>query len=50
LKIWLVAITLRIVFPQAGIEVSLPCGEEPVIVPLAIPMIAGPSALAASIA
>ena len=38
-------IALRMIFPQPHAEQPLPLGE-PLIVPLAIPMIAGPSALA----
>jgi multiple antibiotic resistance protein len=39
-------IALRMVFPQSGIATEGP-EEEPFIVPLAVPMIAGPSAVAA---
>ncbi|MFQ3236770.1 MAG: multiple antibiotic resistance protein [Paraglaciecola sp.] len=42
-------IALRMIFPQPGVVTGLPSGEEPFIVPLAIPMIAGPSILAALI-
>lgn len=38
-------IAIRMIFPQPQPEQALPAGE-PLIVPLAIPMIAGPSALA----
>jgi MarC family membrane protein len=38
-------IAIRMIFPQPQTEQVLPAGE-PLIVPLAIPMIAGPSALA----
>ena len=38
-------IAIRMIFPQPQTEQALPAGE-PLIVPLAIPMIAGPSALA----
>jgi multiple antibiotic resistance protein len=39
-------IALRMIFPQTRAEGALPEGE-PLVVPLAIPLIAGPSALAA---
>jgi multiple antibiotic resistance protein len=42
-------IALKMIFPQAGNAAGLAVGEEPFIVPLAIPMIAGPSTLAALI-
>lgn len=42
-------IALRMIFPTPGGVMSLPKGEEPFIVPLAIPMIAGPSSMAALI-
>ncbi|MFT6898826.1 MAG: multiple antibiotic resistance protein [Paraglaciecola sp.] len=42
-------IALKMIFPQPGGVTGLPSGEEPFIVPLAIPMIAGPSILAALI-
>lgn len=42
-------IGLKMVFPQPGGVTGLTSGEEPFIVPLAIPMIAGPSVLAALI-
>lgn len=42
-------IALRMIFPQPGGVMSLPTGEEPFIVPLAVPMIAGPSTMAALI-
>jgi multiple antibiotic resistance protein len=42
-------IALRMIFPQPGGVMSLPVGEEPFIVPLAVPMIAGPSTMAALI-
>ncbi|NCP65063.1 MAG: YhgN family NAAT transporter [Paraglaciecola sp.] len=42
-------IALRMIFPQPGGVTGLPPGEEPFIVPLAIPMVAGPSILAALI-
>ncbi|MDC8829948.1 YhgN family NAAT transporter [Alteromonas gilva] len=43
-------IALKMIFPQAGgSPIGLAAGEEPYIVPLAIPMIAGPSTLAALI-
>ena len=37
------------IFPSAGHQSGLAVGEEPFLVPLAIPMIAGPSTLAALI-
>ena len=42
-------IGLRMIFPQPGGVTGLTSGEEPFIVPLAIPMVAGPSVLAALI-
>jgi multiple antibiotic resistance protein len=42
-------IGLKMIFPQPGGIAGLPSGQEPFIVPLAIPMIAGPSVLAALI-
>ncbi|MCP3429653.1 YhgN family NAAT transporter [Opacimonas viscosa] len=42
-------IALRMIFPTPGGVMRLPEGEEPFIVPLAIPMIAGPSSMAALI-
>jgi multiple antibiotic resistance protein len=39
-------IALGMVFPRGGLHAELP-GEEPFIVPLAVPMVAGPSAIAA---
>jgi multiple antibiotic resistance protein len=42
-------IGLRMIFPTPGGVTGLAVGEEPFIVPLAIPMIAGPSTLAALI-
>jgi multiple antibiotic resistance protein len=42
-------IGLKMIFPQPGGVTGLTNGEEPFIVPLAIPMIAGPSVLAALI-
>lgn len=42
-------IGLKMIFPQPGGITGLPSGQEPFIVPLAIPMIAGPSVLAALI-
>ncbi|MCV2885647.1 YhgN family NAAT transporter [Aestuariibacter sp. AA17] len=42
-------IGIRMIFPQPGGVVGLADGEEPFLVPLAIPMIAGPSILAALI-
>ena len=40
-------IAIRMIFPSEGGVTGLPEGEEPLIVPMAIPMIAGPSILAA---
>ncbi|MFC3913361.1 YhgN family NAAT transporter [Pseudaeromonas sharmana] len=40
-------IAIRMIFPSEGGVTGLPEGEEPLIVPMAIPMIAGPSTLAA---
>jgi multiple antibiotic resistance protein len=42
-------IALRMIFPSPGGVMRLPEGEEPFLVPLAIPMIAGPSSMAALI-
>ncbi|MBT1452168.1 YhgN family NAAT transporter [Glaciecola sp. XM2] len=42
-------IALRMIFPKPGGIMNLPEGEEPFIVPLAVPMIAGPSTMAALI-
>jgi multiple antibiotic resistance protein len=42
-------IALRMIFPKPGGVMNLPQGEEPFIVPLAVPMIAGPSTMAALI-
>jgi multiple antibiotic resistance protein len=42
-------IALKMIFPSPGGVMNLPAGEEPFIVPLAIPMIAGPSSMAALI-
>jgi multiple antibiotic resistance protein len=42
-------IGLKMIFPQPGGVTGIASGEEPFIVPLAIPMIAGPSVLAALI-
>lgn len=39
-------IALRMIFPQPGGVMSLTEGEEPFIVPLAVPLIAGPSTMA----
>ncbi len=39
-------IAIRMIFPQPGGVTGLAAGEEPFIVPMAIPMIAGPSVLA----
>lgn len=42
-------IALRMIFPsqEGGFTSGLPAGDEPFLVPLAIPMVAGPSILAA---
>lgn len=42
-------IGLKMIFPQPGGVTGLTSGEEPFIVPLAIPLVAGPSVLAALI-
>ena len=42
-------IAIRMIFPQPGGVVGLAAGEEPFIVPMAIPLMAGPSVLAALI-
>lgn len=42
-------IAIRMIFPQHGSPAAVKEGEEPFLVPLAIPMIAGPSILAALI-
>lgn len=42
-------IAIRMIFPQPGGVVGLAAGEEPFIVPLAVPLMAGPSILAALI-
>ncbi len=39
-------IAIRMIFPQPGGVTGLAAGEEPYIVPMAIPMIAGPSVMA----
>ncbi|PMH45437.1 hypothetical protein BCU68_10100 [Vibrio sp. 10N.286.49.B3] len=39
-------IAIKLIFPQAGSITGLAAGEEPFIVPIAIPMIAGPSVIA----
>lgn len=39
-------IAIKMIFPQAGSITGLAAGDEPFIVPMAIPMIAGPSVLA----
>ncbi|MFV0575785.1 MAG: YhgN family NAAT transporter [Vibrio sp.] len=39
-------IAIRMIFPQPGGVVGLAAGEEPYFVPLAVPMIAGPSVIA----
>ncbi|WP_153445548.1 YhgN family NAAT transporter [Vibrio algicola] len=39
-------IAIRMIFPQPGGVVGLAAGEEPFFVPLAVPMIAGPSVIA----
>ncbi|ELI1840901.1 YhgN family NAAT transporter [Vibrio fluvialis] len=40
-------IAIKMIFPSAGNITGLAAGEEPFIVPMAIPMIAGPSVIAA---
>ena len=40
-------ISIKMIFPSAGSITGLAEGEEPFIVPMAIPMIAGPSVIAA---
>ncbi|MCM2681029.1 YhgN family NAAT transporter [Echinimonas agarilytica] len=40
-------IAIRMIFPQPGGVIGLEPGEEPLIVPMAIPLVAGPSILAA---
>ena len=40
-------IAIRMIFPPEGGVVGLAAGEEPLIVPLAVPLVAGPSILAA---
>lgn len=40
-------IAIRMIFPQPGGVAGVAVGEEPFIVPLAVPMVAGPSILAA---
>ncbi|MBW8191148.1 YhgN family NAAT transporter [Neiella marina] len=40
-------IAIRMIFPQPGGVIGLAAGEEPLIVPMAIPLVAGPSILAA---
>ncbi|WP_299495901.1 YhgN family NAAT transporter [uncultured Shewanella sp.] len=42
-------IAIRMIFPQSGGVAGLAAGEEPFIVPMAIPLMAGPSVLAALI-
>lgn len=42
-------IAIKMIFPKPGGVMNLPEGEEPIIVPLAVPMIAGPSTMAALI-
>jgi multiple antibiotic resistance protein len=42
-------IAIRMIFPQPGGVIGLAAGEEPFIVPMAIPLMAGPSILAALI-
>ncbi len=42
-------IAVKMIFPQSGNPLGLAVGEEPFLVPLAIPLIAGPSTLAALI-
>lgn len=45
----LFVIAIKMIFPKPGGVMNLPEGEEPLIVPLAVPMIAGPSTMAALI-
>lgn len=45
----LFVIAIKMIFPQPGGIMNLPEGEDPFIVPLAVPMIAGPSTMAALI-
>ncbi|GLR72365.1 YhgN family NAAT transporter [Agaribacter marinus] len=45
----LFVIAIKMIFPSSGGIMNLPDGEEPLIVPLAVPMIAGPSTMAALI-
>ncbi len=40
-------IAIRMIFPQPGGVIGLADGEEPLIVPMAVPLVAGPSILAA---
>ncbi|GAB2641286.1 YhgN family NAAT transporter [Vibrio panuliri] len=40
-------IAIKMIFPAAGSVTGLAAGEEPFIVPMAIPMLAGPSVIAA---
>ncbi|EEX38616.1 YhgN family NAAT transporter [Vibrio metschnikovii] len=40
-------IAIKMIFPSAGSITGLAAGEEPFLVPMAIPMIAGPSVIAA---
>ncbi len=42
-------IAIKMIFPKPGGVMNFPEGEEPLIVPLAVPMIAGPSTMAALI-
>ncbi|MCL2917366.1 YhgN family NAAT transporter [Shewanella litorisediminis] len=42
-------IAIKMIFPSPGGVTGLPAGEEPFIVPMAIPLMAGPSILAALI-
>ena len=42
-------IAIKMIFPQPGGVAGLAAGEEPFIVPMAIPLMAGPSILAALI-
>ncbi|MCL9777340.1 YhgN family NAAT transporter [Vibrio methylphosphonaticus] len=39
-------IAIKMIFPQAGSVTGLAAGEEPFIVPMAVPMLAGPSVIA----
>jgi multiple antibiotic resistance protein len=40
-------IAIRMVFPRHDVDASIEIGEEPLLVPLAVPLVSGPSLLAA---